>query len=237
MAPAAAAAAAGGSSSPSPPRRHARPSHPSHNNNPCRYRPRMLHLLLLAVGAIYALLLRLGVRTGVLSACTLTGVGCDDDSPSPSTSPSPDGGGGGLALVAPRQPKQQLPTHPFPGERLLFMLSSFDRGERLSGSWEKGKDKMPVILEVVGLARDLCEAGYDVTVAFIAAWPASSQPDSRNQIEARLRCDRLGGRPPPVVWWDHYNASIGGMLVRFGVYVGLGGLGLACGWGLGGGVG
>ena len=34
----------------------------------------------------------------------------------------------------------------------------------------------------------------------------------RAQIEGRLRCDRIGGRAPPVTYWDHYNTSIGGKL-------------------------
>ncbi len=188
-------------------------------------RPRRLHVLLLAVGAICTLLLRLGVKTGMLSTCTLLGVRCAGGGSHEAMRASFGFGRvSGLALVRREHQQEQEQQHKSQqhagppsqspsrqGERLLFMLSSFDRGERLSGSWEKGKDKMPVILQVVDLARALCERGYDVAVAFISAWPAS-EPEPRAQIEGRLRCDRIGGTAPPVTYWDHYNTSIGGKL-------------------------
>lgn len=119
-----------------------------HTVHPC-FRPRLTHLLLLAIGAIYGLLFRMGVRTGVVSRCNLLeGTYCAD------SSSEADSRVGGLAVVAvegqqqrrqqqeskgadkgsvkgEEQGQQQLKGHQ--GERLLFMLSSYDRGERLSG--------------------------------------------------------------------------------------------------------
>lgn len=196
---------AGGASASGSPPRYRRAGHRGGGSSS---KPRLLHVLLLSIGAIYALMLRLSLKNGVLSACTMVGIGCAD---SDREDGRHDDSTLGVALLR-QQGQQQPQSQKRAGERLLFMLSSFDRGERLSGSWEKGKDKLAVILKVVDLARDLCEQGYDVDVAFISAWPAS-QPESAAQIEGRLQCDRLGGKAPPVTYWDHFNASIGGKLV------------------------
>lgn len=62
-------------------------------------------------------------------------------------------------------------------------------------------------MTVVDTARELCEAGYDVTFWMISAWPSSQE---RDRFERRLRCTRQ--EAIPLFFMDHFNKTISGKL-------------------------
>jgi len=72
-------------------------------------------------------------------------------------------------------------------EKILFMMSTIDRGQRI-GTW-KG-DKLETILVILDTFRALCERGFDVTVWFVAAWKASEED---KKIKEALYCERIKG--------------------------------------------
>ncbi|CAN0123102.1 unnamed protein product, partial [Ectocarpus sp. 13 AM-2016] len=75
--------------------------------------------------------------------------------------------------------------------RILFVMTSFDRGRRLGPSFKK--DKLDFILLMMDEMREACEAGFSPNVHLIAAWELS---EVEVFIRDRLFCRRTGGHVP-----------------------------------------
>lgn len=107
--------------------------------------------------------------------------------------------GGSVAVVPPVQmPSKVLERLPITGspplhrmredtkiERVLFLMSTIDRGQRI-GHWHG--DKLQTILVILETLRTLCERGFDVTFWVVAAWKASEEHEL---IEDALYCKRI----------------------------------------------
>ncbi|CAM9366612.1 unnamed protein product [Ectocarpus sp. 12 AP-2014] len=75
--------------------------------------------------------------------------------------------------------------------RILFVMTSFDRGRRLGPSFKK--DKLDFILLMMDEMREACEAGFSPNVHLIAAWELS---EVEVFVRDRLFCRRTGGHVP-----------------------------------------
>ncbi|CAM9113621.1 unnamed protein product [Ectocarpus sp. 8 AP-2014] len=75
--------------------------------------------------------------------------------------------------------------------RILFVMTSFDRGSRLGPSFKK--DKLDFILLLMDEIREACEAGFSPTVHLIAAWELSGVEVF---VRDRLFCRRTGSHVP-----------------------------------------
>jgi hypothetical protein len=91
------------------------------------------------------------------------------------------------------------------GGRILWMISSTDRGDRIRHQYRG--DKFAIILRQMREARFLCEYGHTVQVSFQTAWPLEELSD---QIDAQLYCERINARIP--VWYQEWPKSVGGEL-------------------------
>lgn len=82
-------------------------------------------------------------------------------------------------------PQLHRPQEEVKIEKILFFMSTIDRGQRI-GYW--GGDKLQTILVIMETLRTLCERGFDVTMWVIAAWKAS---DEHKAISDALYCKRI----------------------------------------------
>lgn len=82
-------------------------------------------------------------------------------------------------------PQLHRPQEEVKIEKILFFMSTIDRGQRI-GYW--GGDKLQTILVIMETLRTLCERGFDVTMWVVAAWKAS---DEHKAISDALYCKRI----------------------------------------------
>eukprot|EP00752_Nemacystus_decipiens_P002171 g2067.t1 len=76
--------------------------------------------------------------------------------------------------------------------RILYVISSFDRGERLGPAF-RGHDKLDFILMMMDEMREACEVGFSPHVHLIAAWDLS---EAEALVRDRLFCRRAGASVP-----------------------------------------
>ncbi|CAM9880486.1 unnamed protein product [Ectocarpus sp. 12 AP-2014] len=77
--------------------------------------------------------------------------------------------------------------------RILYVISSYDRGKRLGLGYDGKVDKLDYILMMMDEMREACEAGFSPHVHLIAAWDTSEVADL---IRDRLFCQRTGELVP-----------------------------------------
>ncbi|CAN0394916.1 unnamed protein product [Pylaiella littoralis] len=77
--------------------------------------------------------------------------------------------------------------------RILYVISSFDRGQRLGKAFTQLNDKLDYILMMMDEMREACEVGFSPEVHLIAAWDPS---DVVHLIRDRLFCVRTGSHVP-----------------------------------------
>eukprot|EP00752_Nemacystus_decipiens_P001812 g1750.t1 len=75
--------------------------------------------------------------------------------------------------------------------RILFVITSFDRGRRLRTM--KDVDKLDYVLMIMDEIREACEAGFSPQVHLISAWDAQQE---LGLLHDRLFCRRIGGLVP-----------------------------------------
>ncbi|CAN0033648.1 unnamed protein product, partial [Ectocarpus sp. 8 AP-2014] len=77
--------------------------------------------------------------------------------------------------------------------RILYVISSYDRGKRLGLGYDGKVDKLDYILMMMDEMREACEAGFSPHVHLIAAWDTS---EVAGLIRDRLFCQRTGELVP-----------------------------------------
>ncbi|CAM9961614.1 unnamed protein product, partial [Hapterophycus canaliculatus] len=77
------------------------------------------------------------------------------------------------------------------GGRILYVISSFDRGQRLGPAFEV--DKLDFVLMMMDEMREACEVGFSPRIHLIAAWKVFEVEDL---IRDRLFCRRTGEHVP-----------------------------------------
>eukprot|EP00904_Undaria_pinnatifida_P007118 jgi/Undpi1/3536/HiC_scaffold_16.g06908.m1 len=98
--------------------------------------------------------------------------------------------------------------------RILYVISSFDRGRRL-GRHFKAVDKLDYILMMMDEMREACEAGFSPQVHLITAWDPSG---IMSFVQDRLYCRRIGGHVP--FSYEEHAQSIGNLLsIKHRIYM------------------
>eukprot|EP00752_Nemacystus_decipiens_P002193 g2087.t1 len=91
--------------------------------------------------------------------------------------------------------------------RILYVISSFDRGQRLGKKYADKLDKMDFVLMMLDEMREACEVGFSPEVHLLAAWdPSVMIPFAQD----RLFCERTGQNVP--FSFQEYPHSVGNML-------------------------
>eukprot|EP00752_Nemacystus_decipiens_P009859 g8796.t1 len=97
--------------------------------------------------------------------------------------------------------------HAPPTGRILYVISSFDRGERLGKRFRNKTDKLNFVLMMLDEMREACEVGFSPEVHLLAAWdPSVMLP----LVQDRLFCERTGQNVP--FSFQEYPHSVGNRL-------------------------
>ncbi|CAM9388502.1 unnamed protein product [Choristocarpus tenellus] len=92
------------------------------------------------------------------------------------------------------------------GGRILYVITSFDRGNRLGRKF-RSVDKLDFVLMMLDEMREACELGFSPQVHFIAAWPAQ---DIIDLVNDRLYCQQTKALVPYSV--ETHLPKLGGAL-------------------------
>eukprot|EP00903_Cladosiphon_okamuranus_P021243 g19515.t2 len=101
------------------------------------------------------------------------------------------------------------------GGRILYVISSFDRGERLGKMFTEKSDKLDFILMMMDEMREACEVGFSPHVHVIAAWNLS---EVEVFVRDRLYCRRTGA-PVPYSLEEHPPSIENDLSIKHRVYM------------------
>ncbi|CAM9558598.1 unnamed protein product [Ectocarpus fasciculatus] len=99
--------------------------------------------------------------------------------------------------------------------RILYVISSYDRGKRLGLGYDGKVDKLDYILMMMDEMREACEAGFSPHVHLITAWDTSEVTDL---IRDRLFCQRTG-ELVPYSYEEHPPSVRNNLAIKHRIYM------------------
>ncbi|CAN0243234.1 unnamed protein product [Pylaiella littoralis] len=98
--------------------------------------------------------------------------------------------------------------------RVLYVISSFDRGKRL-GQFYQHVDKVDYILMMMDEMREACELGFSPEIHLIAAWDPS---EVSSLVRDRLFCTRTGEHVP-YTYEEHPPSIRNNLAIQHRIYM------------------
>eukprot|EP00903_Cladosiphon_okamuranus_P008313 g7997.t1 len=100
------------------------------------------------------------------------------------------------------------------GKRVLYVITSFDRGKRLGRNYNQ-IDKLDYILMMMDEMREACELGFSPQVHLIAAWDPS---EVSALVEERLFCQRTD-KHVPFSYEEHPPSVRNNLAIKHRIYM------------------